>query len=448
MAALTTAEEDALRRALGELHPCPPGTILRAAEKTLGRPEGSLDARQMLVTAFCNAEMSRIDDLKRAVAPPSLAFGDKGLVVTFTAPSDASHAALYLHVDGDKLFYDGDKKKLLAPGELGNALAARPRRPNKVVVSGGLEVGKSITATVCYRGPAAFAFGAEGAHSNSVVAALPLVPGAPLVEPYTAGCVSVRFVAPPRCFRVDIRVVDPASGDGYGVKWNADKIVYDCVPGVTGPDIEVDDHTHQKMANIRLPAPNVEYAISLAAFNGVEWSHFGPASKINLADHAPMVPCAPLIETIGEDSAIVRFSPPPSKLSAHGSQVVLAFREDGAPTAATRYYCSNRDELVGGDPTRNACGLLNPKKHGRAIRVRGLAAATVYEVTVIGVNQFGWSAPSTPNTFTTLPGEVEVTGVQTQDERDAEAKKRAVDVDADDSDEPEAKRPARKKRRQ
>ena len=116
--------------------------------------------------------------------------------------------------------------------------------------------------------------------------------------------------------------------------------------------------------------------------------------------------------------------------------------------AATRYFCSNRDELVGGDPRRNAVGLLNPKKHGRAIRVRGLAAATVYEVTVIGVNQYGWSEPSTPNTFTTLPGEVEVTGVQTQDERDAEAKKCAVDVDADDSDEPEAKRPARKKRRQ
>ena len=66
MAALTTAEEDALRRAMGEEHPCPQATILRAAEKILGRPEGSLDARKMLVTAFCNAEMPRIDDLKRA----------------------------------------------------------------------------------------------------------------------------------------------------------------------------------------------------------------------------------------------------------------------------------------------------------------------------------------------------------------------------------------------
>ena len=40
--------------------------------------------------------------------------------------------------------------------------------------------------------------------------------------------------------------------------------------------------------------------------------------------------------------------------------------------------------------------------------------------------------------FKTLRSEVEVRGVQTADERDEEAKKRAVDVDADD--EPEAKR--------
>ena len=40
--------------------------------------------------------------------------------------------------------------------------------------------------------------------------------------------------------------------------------------------------------------------------------------------------------------------------------------------------------------------------------------------------------------FKTLRSEVEVTGVQTQDERDEEAKKRAVDVDA--ADEPAAKR--------
>ena len=116
---------------------------------------------------------------------------------------------------------------------------------------------------------------------------------------------------------------------------------------------------------------------------------------------------------------MVRFSPPPSKLSAHGSQVVLAFRVRGAPADATRYFDSNTLELVSGDYARDAVGLLNPKKHGRAIRVRGLAAATEYDVTVIGANTFGWSAHSPATTFTTLPGDVEITGVQTQDERDA-----------------------------
>ena len=442
MAALTTAEEDALRRALGAMPNKADLYIRRAAEKTLGVAEGSLDRH--LVRDFCQAE--------RVKAPPSLAFGDKGLVVTFMPPSGVSHAALYLHVDGDKLFYDGDKMKLLAPGELGNALSAIPLRTNEVVVSGGLKAGQTITATVCYRGPAAFAFGPEGAHSNSVLAYAPLEPGAPLVEPYTKDCISVSFAAPPRCAKVAVRVLDTASGADYRIEetpYDGYECMLGCRPATGGlRAINVNERTGLDKVKIKLPARNVEYAISLAAFNGVAWSGFGAESTINLADHVPLVPCAPLIDTIGEDSAIVRFSPPPSKLSAHGSQVVLAFREDGPPTAATRYFCSNRDELVGGDPRRNAVGLLNPKKHGRAIRVRGLAAATVYEVTVIGVNQYGWSGPSTPNTFTTLPGEVEVTGVQTQDERDAEAKKRAVDVDADDSDEPEAKRPARKKRRQ
>ena len=70
--------------------------------------------------------------------------------------------------------------------------------------------------------------------------------------------------------------------------------------------------------------------------------------------------------------------------------------------------------------------------------VQGLAPNTEYEVNVLGVNGFGWGPASPPVKFKTLRSEVEVTGVQTQDERDEEAKKRAVDVDA--ADEPEAKR--------
>ena len=70
--------------------------------------------------------------------------------------------------------------------------------------------------------------------------------------------------------------------------------------------------------------------------------------------------------------------------------------------------------------------------------VEGLAPNTEYEVNVLSVNDVGEGPASAPTRFKTLPSEVEVTGVQTADERDEEAKKHAVDVDA--ADEPVAKR--------
>ena len=84
------------------------------------------------------------------------------------------------------------------------------------------------------------------------------------------------------------------------------------------------------------------------------------------------------------------------------------------------------------------CPRLSNTNPSMGVVVQGLAPNTEYEVNALGVNGFGWGPASPPVKFKTLRSEVEVTGVQTQDERDEEAKKRAVDVDA--ADEPEAKR--------
>ena len=70
--------------------------------------------------------------------------------------------------------------------------------------------------------------------------------------------------------------------------------------------------------------------------------------------------------------------------------------------------------------------------------VIGVRPNTEYEVKALGVNGYGDGPASYPTRFKTLPSEVEMTGVQTQDERDEEAKKHAIDVDA--ADEPVAKR--------
>ena len=60
--------------------------------------------------------------------------------------------------------------------------------------------------------------------------------------------------------------------------------------------------------------------------------------------------------------------------------------------------------------------------------VGGLAPNTEYEVNVLAVNDVGDGPESAPTRFKTLPSDVEITGVQTADQRDEEAKKRAVGV--------------------
>ena len=57
---------------------------------------------------------------------PALTFGEKGLALTHTPPTYASHVALYLYdADGKKRFLDADKNELLAPGETGGALSVQ-----------------------------------------------------------------------------------------------------------------------------------------------------------------------------------------------------------------------------------------------------------------------------------------------------------------------------------
>ena len=72
----------------------------------------------------------------------------------------------------------------------------------------------------------------------------------------------------------------------------------------------------------------------------------------------------------------------------------------------------------------------------KACVVPGLHAPdTEYEVCVSAHSKFGWSPCSPWVKFRTLKdGDVEITGTKTQAERDAEAKKRAVDVDAEDGE--------------
>ena len=92
---------------------------------------------------------------------PALTFGEKGLALTHTPPTYASHVALYLYdADGRKRFLDADKNELLAPGETGGALSAQGGHRQDVYLDDVGGAGE-FSATVCYRSLNGFAFSPE-----------------------------------------------------------------------------------------------------------------------------------------------------------------------------------------------------------------------------------------------------------------------------------------------
>ena len=89
---------------------------------------------------------------------PALTFGEKGLALTHTPPTYASHVALYLYdADGRKRFLDADKNELLAPGETGGALSVQGGHRQDVYLDDVGGAGE-FSATVCYRSLNGFAF--------------------------------------------------------------------------------------------------------------------------------------------------------------------------------------------------------------------------------------------------------------------------------------------------
>ena len=82
---------------------------------------------------------------------PALTFGEKGLALTHTPPTYASHVALYLYdADGKKRFLDADRNELLAPGETGGALSVQGGHRQDVYLDDVGGAGE-FSATVCYR---------------------------------------------------------------------------------------------------------------------------------------------------------------------------------------------------------------------------------------------------------------------------------------------------------
>ena len=380
-------------------------------------------------------------------AAPLLERGASGLVVTFTPPKGVANAALYLHEGGAKRFYCTAARAVLAAGTSGSMLTVQARGvQHQIVVSDGLAEGKT-SATICYRAANAMDCGPESPHSNTLELARPPAPCAPKLTPSARRQIKVAFALPALSFRASVKV--EAGGVVHRVEVSKNNEPGALVPGLpttlnslaTSPSAHAYSHYAQTSGQghflLTLPANDVEYSISVAAFNGVAWSDFGPTTKIRLLDQAPRAPAAPVVSKIGEDSVCVHFTSPPQQYA--GDNMVVSVAMAVVPGGPVLYYNSKDHRLISTtdpnfDEKRSPCQFAKLT----SCVVQGLAPNTEYQVNILAGNLCGWGDASPGVKFKTLRSEVEVTGVQTQDERDAEAKKRAVDVDA--ADEPEAKR--------
>ena len=424
--------------------------------------------------------------------PPLLELDACGLVVKFTPPSGATLAKLLLHAEGglsdEARYYSPKTKSFVAarpwgfPIELGTG-------QQQVVAEDGLVEGK-VSVTIGYRSA-----NMEdcAARSNTLELARPAKPCAPQVKPCALkdDRALVSFALPALSFKASVKVevtppergvlfvagrhVDAASividngaeggGNVYHVVPSSlappqefkmslapAAIVSHLVPGLSSPPNAFigADRFGQGCFEVILPnarsnqlpgSDGFDYHISVAAFNGVAWSDFGPATTVSdWFGKAFIAPSAPTLTEIGEDCVRVNFTSPPydhefESINAKVKMKVVMRVVAGGPVL---YYNGDGGLICTTDANFNekTCQLDSSKV--TSCVVGGLAPNTEYEVNVLAVNDVGDGPESDPTRFKTLPSEVEVTGVQTADERDEEAKKHAIDVDA--ADQPVAKR--------
>ena len=180
----------------------------------------------------------------------------------------------------------------------------------------------------------------------------------------------------------------------------------------------------------------ISYTVKVAASNGIGWGPWSPLSTpTRLQDFLPPAPSAPVVDQITADSVRVFCALLPTCTSA-------TVRFIAVDTGVELFVDHGRGNEL--NPRGTAGARTSPRAECyKGVVVPGLSADTEYEVAYCQKNDFGWSRYSPRTKFRTL-SDVEITGTRTQEERDEELKRHAVDVDADDSASP--KRPAKRVR--
>ena len=273
---------------------------------------------------------------KETPEPPLLELDACGLVVKFTPPSGATLANILLHAEGGVVRYYCPKTKSFVAKSFGAAplgyyvlKSSEVGQQQQVVAQDGLMEGK-VSATIYYRSTSMGGW-PDSPHSNTLELARPAKPCAPCVSPagallnivkkirYSQSEVVVTYALPALSFKGSVKV------EGGGtisyvrhVQKRAEFTYADLVPSFAeffSPASREQDRLQFSLQHTGVEYPvetDVEFSISVAAFNGVGWSDFSEATKVRLLNHVPMAPCAPTLTEIGEDSVRVHFTRPPT----------------------------------------------------------------------------------------------------------------------------------------
>ena len=355
--------------------------------------------------------------------------------IDFDVPKDGepTHAVVRLHqAGGATRMYDAASEKVLPAGEKGRAVTLKEPEESetparKSLIATGLE-GGTFEATVAFRRADDVAWGPMSPRSAPLVRAVPLACGAPLLEPVSETEMRVHFAVPQGCRSGSVSFYEDGAGRGRCVAFDTYTLRK---AGETGLALLVRGSTTIVVKGL---SSKISYTVRVDAHNGIGWGPWSSPSKpIKLADHQPPAPSAPVVDRITADSARVFCA------VLTNCRASIGFLAVG--TGIELFV-----DHGWGNELRPLAGALSSSRHAcyKGVVVPGLSADTEYEVNYSKKSGFGWSPFSPRTKIRTLPDDVEITGTRTQEERDEELKRHAVDVDADDNASPE--RPAKRVR--
>ncbi len=354
--------------------------------------------------------------------------------IDFDVPKDGepTHAVVRLHeAGGATRMYDAASEKVLPAGEKGRAVTLKEPEESetparKSLIATGLE-GGTFEATVAFRRADDIDWGPTSPRSAPLVRAVPVACGAPLLEPVSSTEMRVHFAVPKGCIFGDVVFYEDGAGRGRCVAFDT------CTLRKAGERDVTLLTTGGKTIVVKDLSSKISYTVKVAANNGIAWGPWSSPSKpMKLQDFQPPRPSAPVVDRISSDSARVFCAVLPK--CSHASIQFMAVGT-GVQLLVDRNKLVPSGTAGARTSTRAACY--------KGIVVPGLSPDTEYEVYYCQKNGFGWSRDSPRTKFRTL-SDVEITGTRTQEERDEELKRHAVDVDADDSASP--KRPAKRVR--